>query len=650
MRIFARLLEKLYCVAAKYRCALIVVGAAALAALSVSISEPALANNECGDLDGSGFVSCSPILNPYPTGIGYNTDNTPITLKLPLGVRVTIPFGSPGVNAVNAANTTGPTATSAPITITANADTILNNINPSGSNQTGLRIQSSGDATITATNTTINLSGTASDFGLYAIVLEGGAPHNASVNFTQGTGLGLSTSSGIESGAIQADNRGNGNANIVASGAITVTPAVGVGNGTTQYGLLAHAGDPSLTGVRGAGNAAVTFDSGTLNVNAIRPRGILAWVDGNGSATDTTGVGTVINVSGTQFGGPAAYLFSSGTAAAPNTLTANVASQIMSVGPASTDPSNLPIGIKAVNSGTDAPIVVNYTGPGITTVGGNGSGIFATSGSGSIIVNASGPINTTDGSDAVGILADSGTALVYSSGVLAADITTIRPSPTSTTGSVEVTAANVSTLGQFGTGISATAGSGGVTVNILPGGSVTGGWQADLDGVGPTYRLPAAGVILGSSVGTATLNNDGSIGALSDRAVASSPLFPSNNTSIINNGTITGFMQLVGGNNSIFNNGTFNLRNFEDTTGAVGGVRDTVRVAIADLGVGRRCRDTVRVAIADLGVAQTTTSPTTERWRSPPWQAPRRWPARASISRSTTPTTKWRSAGRCRAT
>ena len=152
------------------------------------------------------------------------------------GCQVVIPAGSPGVNAVNAANTTGPTATSAPITITADGVTIHNNNNPTGNNQTGLRIQSSGNATITATNSTINLSGTASDFALYAIVLDGGAPHNASVNLIQGT---VVTSSGIEAGAIQADNRGNGNATVVASGAITVTPNAGLG--TTQYGLLAHA-------------------------------------------------------------------------------------------------------------------------------------------------------------------------------------------------------------------------------------------------------------------------------------------------------------------------------------------------------------------------------------------------------------------------
>ena len=51
-----------------------------------------------------------------------------------------------------------------------------------------------------------------------------------------------------------------------------------------------------------------------------------------------------------------------------------------------------------------------------------------------------------------------------------------------------------------------------------------GGWQADLTSVGSSsFGLPAAGVILSSTGGTATLTNDGSIGALSDRAVAGDP-------------------------------------------------------------------------------------------------------------------------------
>ena len=126
-----------------------------------------------------------------------------------------------------------------------------------------------------------------------------------------------------------------------------------------------------------------------------------------------------------------------------------------------------------------------------------------------------------------------------------------------------------------------------------------GGWQAGLTSVGSSTlsALPAAGVILSSTGGTATLTNDGSIGALSDRAVASSPL-SQHNTSIINNGTITGFVQFTGGNNSIINNGTFNLRHFADTNG------DGSRHA-----AGWPSRISAP--------AQTTASPTMERWRCP---------------------------------
>ena len=110
----------------------------------------------------------------------------------------------------------------------------------------------------------------------------------------------------------------------------------------------------------------------------------------------------------------------------------------------------------------------------------------------------------------------------------------------STTGTVLVDAINnVSTTGQFSTGINAistgvpatgTPG-GNVAVNVAQGVSVMGGWQAGVTGVGSStlFALPAAGVILSSNGGTATLTNNGSIGALSDRAVAGDP-------QVINNG------------------------------------------------------------------------------------------------------------------
>ena len=121
-------------------------------------------------------------------------------------------------------------------------------------------------------------------------------------------------------------------------------------------------------------------------------------------------------------------------------------------------------------------------------------------------MNSSGPINTTNGSNAIGIFADSGSLFT-------------GPQPAT----VQVNATNVLTMGQFGTAISATAG-GDVTVNVAPGGSVMGGWQADLTSVGPTAWSTGRRRYPGSTGGTATLTNDGSIGALSDRAVAGDPL------------------------------------------------------------------------------------------------------------------------------
>src|SRR5262245_44816385 len=327
--------------------------ASALAPLSMGVSEPALAQVGC-----SGPASntvCTPFGNSYPTGINVDATNlvngfsTGINLTLQPAVKVDIPTGAGGVNAVNAANSTGVSPGSANININVTDNVTINNAaNPLSNNNTGLRIQSSGSAIISATNTAINVAGTASDWAILAFahpqIGNLGPANMASVTWS---GPGLNSTSGVEGGAIQADNRGNGDAIVVASGG-TIN-VVGIG-GTTQYGLLAHAGD-SLFFPAGPGNASVTFNSGTLNVIADpRPRGILAWVEGNGSATATTAAGTVINVSGTQRGGPGVYVFSGfGTATAANKLTANVASQITSSGPDNTSPGNLPAGIRALN-------------------------------------------------------------------------------------------------------------------------------------------------------------------------------------------------------------------------------------------------------------------------------------------------------------
>jgi len=421
--------------------------ATALASSSLGISEPALA--QCSALDASGNATCNagtyttPPLPPgaFPAPINYDTNNgaggTTINLLLQSGVNVIIPAGAPGINAVNAANTTGVTLGSADIAITANGVTINNAANPGGNNQTGLRIQSSGAATINATNTTIDVSGTDSDWAILVFAMPNlmGGPHAASVTWSgpQLTSGGVGLPGGNESGGIQADNRGIGNATIEASGPITVTPGVGRSG---AYGLIAHSGD-SLLVPSGAGDASVTYHSGTINAFGDTPRGIVVWAQGDGSATVKTDPGTVINVSGSNNPGvvPPTLLVGAGiilqlnsaTAANGRAITADVASTITNFG-AATPSLNFfrdPSGIRAL-SFADAPITINYTGPSITTQGAGGTGINALSGGGSITVNASGRINTTNGSNAVGILADSGAILGRSSGLIT-DTNTITP-------------------------------------------------------------------------------------------------------------------------------------------------------------------------------------------------------------------------------
>jgi hypothetical protein len=281
-----------------------------LVPLSLGISEPALA--QCsGPLDNvkctvTGNTYSSAVAgNPYQTSAGINvnavgTPNQVLMVTLDQGVQVVIPSGFPGTNAVNLANIAGPPfPPGASATLLAPNVTITNIDNSTSANVTGLRIQSAGSAIIGTTanpvSGQIDVAGTASEDAILAIV-QGNNPVSANaVASVTYSGPGL-TSSGTESTGIQADNRGNGNATIVASGNITGTPGVG---GSGFYGLIAHAGDSVFT-QSGAGNASVTYNSGTINVFGDRPRGIVAWAEGDGSAMVITGPGTVINVSGSN--------------------------------------------------------------------------------------------------------------------------------------------------------------------------------------------------------------------------------------------------------------------------------------------------------------------------------------------------------------
>jgi hypothetical protein len=460
------------------------IATSALAPLSLAVSEPALAQTFTFDSTG----------NNYTSGINVGGTNTQAleVILLPGVVVNTNPGVSPA--AVNAQNVAGPFSclpptVCEPVTITANDAPITYNSAGIGSSA-GLRIQSAGSATITSSGTIVVLNGPNNNFGIWSIV-QGDNPPSAGAKATViYTGPGITVTGGANSAVIQADNRsGNGDAFIDAAGNLTgIGPSGPVGFGIG--GLFAVA--------EGNGNATVNYHSGTINVSGFFANGIFA---AGTSANVTTDPGTNIIVTNTagQQAKPGIAVDVGGGA-----LTVHAASTIQMLGPAAVDPGfrNNGFGIRA-SSFDGGPILVDYTGPGITTQGGNGIGIAAASSGGGINVTSSGLI-TTSGVSAMGVLADAGTIIAGPGGGLinVAALGAISTQgagahgiwASSTTGTVQVNATNVSTTGQFSTAIKAIGG-GDVTVNV--GGPVMGGWQALPTGIGsspfglPVCRPPA---------------------------------------------------------------------------------------------------------------------------------------------------------------
>ena len=368
--------------------------ASALVPLSLGISGPALAANECGPLV-SGSVTCTStpgippgtVGNPYPGGISYlqTTPATDLHVNLNSDVNVNVPFsGAQPVAAVNVDNRGGQAILNANgAAITANAFGV-----------TGLSANTdngSGNAIITASGP-VQVGGS----GIVAIA----RGDLASVTYN-GPGV---TSTGSSATVIQAVNTGAGDAFIDARGNLR-GDVVGSGIPNGISGLFAQGGR----------NATVLFHSGTITAEGFFANGIFASGGPVGSATVTTDPGTTIIVQTVNPGDklkPGIAAETSGSAAANNSVTVVAQSAINILGAAAADPNlrNDGLGIRAF-SFADAPISVSLLSPGsITTEGGNGIGIAAASVGGSVAVNSSGPITTTN-SGAFGILADSGNIL-----------------------------------------------------------------------------------------------------------------------------------------------------------------------------------------------------------------------------------------------
>src|SRR5262249_17847684 len=152
---------------------------------------------------------------------------------------------------------------------------------------------------------------------------------------------------------IQAENDGSGPSIINAAGNMTGVALGSAANGIT--GLFAAGGS----------SGAVHYSSGTIDVRGNFANGIFAAGNSATVITDPNTTIIVRSLTGERLK-PGIALDAFGTAAANQALTATVASTIQMLGPAAPDPNlrNNGFGIRAF-SFVDAPITVNYTGPGI---------------------------------------------------------------------------------------------------------------------------------------------------------------------------------------------------------------------------------------------------------------------------------------------
>ena len=500
----------------------------------------------------------------------------------------TITIGTAGTNVFGIdISVTNPAASA---TATVSDVTIVNN-NATGGNSIGINVATAAGGT--TGNAVLNMSGTndiTTALGNDILANARGATGNATITITgvlHATSLAVnqSTQDGVE-----ATVRG-GTASIdmsTATGFVTVHG----GNGIFIDSLPVSgtgAGSGSLVGNIGA--VTVTMDNTVSGAGGLVNSGIQMTTGGLGTTNLTTSA-TIVTL------GPLADGIQSVSAAGSVNLTN---SGSISIGG---DNSN---GIDAIksngNNNSQALTVINSGA--ITTTGTTASsGIIASSSStgtgavGDISITNSGAISTA-GTLSYGIAATTSTASSTASGSITidnsatinttgADSDAIHAVTSIATAGVTVTNSGaIQTAGAGANGILATTSSGAVSIDNS--GAVTShladGVLATATAAGATLALSnaaagsisgATGVGISGSFTTAQLTNAGSIGASTDLAIDSTALTTAPLT-ISNSGTITGFMTLGAGVNTLNNSGTWDLRNFNATTG-------TLAVAVADFG------------------------------------------------------------------
>jgi autotransporter family porin len=400
-----------------------------------------------------------------------------------------------------------------------------------------------------------------------AITTTGGAAHGIYANDNVGGSGSISidnnapitvgsTANTAGSRAIYIIKRGTGDATVTGSGNLTV---LGSPNTTRAYGIIVSAennnvlidysGDIFASGF-GAGGIRVDSTGGNVRVNYSGDRIETLHSNANGIYVSTQApTGTVdVNAGGTI-------------------ITHSDAGSGDGTGIGS-------FGIQALTLGGN--VGVTFTGP-LIDVNGAGAAILAGnafnagSGVGTLNVNNSGElIARGDQQRGIRTLSVSGSQTIVNSGA-------IQTLGVSNSQGILAQASGAASLSLTNSGAITSKGSGSSAIDALTeGGTVSVSNTATLQG----GRADSSGVALGGA--TQTLNNAGTIGALSDVAVRADATTPGTTFSLNNTGQLTGSVNAVSASSNVSNSGTWTLRNFVDSSGS--GTRETWGVATSDLG------------------------------------------------------------------
>ncbi|EJN23197.1 autotransporter outer membrane beta-barrel domain-containing protein [Pseudomonas sp. GM80] len=400
-----------------------------------------------------------------------------------------------------------------------------------------------------------------------AITTTGGAAHGIYANDNVGGSGSISidnnapitvgsTANTAGSRAIYIIKRGTGDATVTGSGNLTV---LGSPNTTRAYGIIVSAennnvlidysGDIFASGF-GAGGIRVDSTGGNVRVNYSGDRIETLHSNANGIYVSTQApTGTVdVNAGGTI-------------------ITHSDAGSGDGTGIGS-------FGIQALTLGGN--VGVTFTGP-LIDVNGAGAAILvgnafnAGSGVGTLNVSNSGElIARGDQQRGIRTLSVSGSQTIVNSGA-------IQTLGASNSQGILAQASGAASLSLTNSGAITSKGSGSSAIDALTeGGTVSVSNTATLQG----GRADSSGVALGGA--TQTLNNAGTIGALSDVAVRADATTPGTAFSLNNTGQMTGSVNAVSASSNVSNSGTWTLRNFVDSRGS--GTRDTWGVATGDLG------------------------------------------------------------------